>query len=265
MAANNRISTVFRKAQVSSGLILLLLTTSGLGIVALVVIAAIWAGTESDAAALDRQRQLVNTRLLDQVERVSHEVRLMNAGLDTLLRVNDRSRLDIPPVEFRYQASDKPTAVASFRELATNLFGYDAAFVVASDGSMPFDTDPAIRKRFKWIRPLIQPMIDDLQEQLEVRGASDWGALGDVPNRAALLRIEGRPAVAGIVPVKPSTASQSKSLARLYLIAFRFLDGKALDTLSREQGLIGARYARAADQELDEVAFQIESTSTREP
>ncbi|MGV1755132.1 EAL domain-containing protein [Agrobacterium sp. CG674] len=266
MAANKRISSIFRKAPVSSGLILLLLTTSGLGVVALVVIAAIWAGTESDAAALDRQRQLVNTRLLDQVERVSHEVRLMNAGLDTLLRANDdRTRLDMTPVEFRYQDSNKPTAVASFRELATNLFGYDAAFVVASDGSMPFDTDTSIVKRFRWIRPLIQPMMDDLQEQLQIVEASDWGALKDVPSRAELLRIEGRPAVAGVVPVKPSTSSQSKAPTKLYLIAFRFLDGKALDTLSREQGLIGARYARASDQELEEVAFQIEATSTREP
>lgn len=265
MTADNRISRIFRKAPVSPGLILLLLTTSGLGIVALVVIAAIWAGTESDAAALDRQRQLVNTRLLDQVERVSNEVRLMKAGLDTLLRVNDISSLDMPPVEFRYQESTKPTAVASFRELATNLFGYDAAFIVASDGSMPFDTDPSIVKRFKWIRPLIQPMIEGLQKQLDVGVSSNWGLLGDVPNRASLLRIEGRPAVAGVVPVKPYTSSQSKAPTRLYLIAFRFLDGKALDALSREQGLIGARYARAADQELNEVAFQIESTSTREP
>ena len=266
MAATNRISGIFKRAPVSSGLILLLLTTSGLGIVALVVIAAIWAGTESDAAALDRQRQLVNTRILDQVERVSHEIRLMNAGFDTLLRVHDyKSRLDLPPVELRYQGSDEPTAVASFRELATTLFGYDAAFVVSSDGNMPFDKDPLIVKRFKWIRPLLKPMMDDLQNQLDLRKSSDWEAFRDTPNRVALLRIEGRPAVAGVVPVQSVTAPQSTAVANLYLVAFRFLDGKALDTLSREQGLNGARYARAADPELNEVAFQIEATATREP
>ena len=43
------------------------------------------------------------------------------------------------------------------------------------------------------------------------------------------------------------------------------LDGSTLDTLSREQGLAGARYARTADQELSEVAFQIEASATAEP
>ena len=266
MATEHRISSIFRVAPVSSGVILLLLTTSGLGIVALVILAAIWAGTESDAAALDRQRELVNTRLLNQVERVSQEVRLMNAGLDTLLRVNeDKSRLDKPPVEFRHQNSDEPTPLTAFREIATSLFGYDAAFVVSLDGTMPFDEDPSIIKRFKWVRPLLQPMIENLHGQLDLTKASEWVAFGDVPNKAALLRVEGRPAVAGVVPIRPGTSSSSKAFDGLYLVAFRFLDGKALDTLSREQGLIGARYARAADQEFDEVAFQIEATSTREP
>lgn len=267
MAAEHRIPSILRVSPVSSGVILLLLTTSGLAIVALVILAAIWAGTESDAAALDRQRDLVNTRLLSQVERVSQEVRLMNAGLDTLLRIDeDKSRLDKPPVEFRHQDWDEPTPLTAFREIATSLFGYDAAFVVSLDGTMPFDKDPAIIRRFKWVRPLLQPMIDNLHGQLDLTKPSEWVAFGEVPNRAALLRVEGRPAVAGVVPIKPGKSSSSKAAFEgLYLVAFRFLDGKALDTLSREQGLIGARYARAADQELDEVAFQIEATSTREP
>jgi hypothetical protein len=39
----------------------------GLAVLVLVFLAALWAGKESDAAALDRQRQLVTARLKDQV------------------------------------------------------------------------------------------------------------------------------------------------------------------------------------------------------
>lgn len=64
----------------SSGSIMILLAVSALGILALVFLATVWAGSESNAAALDRQRQLVTSRLGDQVTRVSQEMRLIGAG-----------------------------------------------------------------------------------------------------------------------------------------------------------------------------------------
>lgn len=272
MAADRLLSISSSKATASSGWVLSLLATCGVAIVALVILSAVWAGSESDAAALDRQRQLVNNRLLDQVERVSHEIRLMGAGLSSLLRTfEDENQFRHPPSEFGYREPDKPNPTATFSGIATTLFGYDAAFVVTADGSMPYEKDLNVTRRFKWVRPLLQPLLQDLQSDV-LRRASipDRIAPAQSPNRTALMRLEGRPAVAGVIPVDHDSLADpghrsSKKQDALYLITFRFLDGVTLDLLSREQGLSGARYARAADPEQDEVAFQIEATSSREP
>ena len=69
-----------KRATRSSSATLALLAISGLAILGLVFVAALWAGKESDAAALDRQRKLVDRRLQDQVDRVSNDLRLLAAG-----------------------------------------------------------------------------------------------------------------------------------------------------------------------------------------
>lgn len=248
-----------RAARASSGSILLLLAISGLAILGLVFLAAIWAGEESDAAALDRQRQLVNSRLQDQVQRVSQDIQLMGAGYASLL-VSDSATAS--------GKSDRAgaTSAATFGKIATTVFGYNAAFLVTPAGELALQSDPETKSRFKWVRPLLQPMIRDLEAKQH--GAPQGPSSDPEPSQVELMRLEGRPSVAGVVSVTGSSkvdTQEGNDGNRLYLVTFRFLDGIALDTLSREQGLAGARYARTADQEQNEVAFQIEATATGEP
>jgi diguanylate cyclase (GGDEF)-like protein len=224
----------------------------------LVFLAAIWAGRESDAAALDRQRKLVNGRLQDQVDRVLQDIQLMGAGYASLLVTDSRTARD---------DTGRPGAASAqtFGKIATTVFGYSAAFLVKPTGELALQSDPETTRRFKWVRPLLQPMIQDLEAK---RDRTQPSSSAPEPSRAQLMRLEGRPSVAGAVSVAGS--SEANAVAqdgseRLYLVAFRFLDGVALDRLSREQGLAGARYARTADQEQDEVAFQMEATATGEP
>jgi diguanylate cyclase (GGDEF)-like protein len=245
-----------RPAWTSSGSILVLLAISGLAILGLVFLATIWAGRESDAAALDRQRQLVNGRLLDQVQRVSQEIQLMGAGYASLLVADSTT------------ASKRAGArsAATFGKIATTVFSYNAAFLVTPAGELALQSDSETKRRFKWLRPLLQPMILDLEARQH--GAPQGPSSEPEPSRVELMRLEGRPSVAGVVSVTGSSAEngQDDEVAnRLYLVVIRFLDGATLDTLSREQGLAGARYARTADQEQNEVAFEIEATATREP
>jgi diguanylate cyclase (GGDEF)-like protein len=256
----------------SSGLVLLLLAVSGLAIVTLVILSALWAGSESDAAALDRQRRLVNSRLQDQVQRVSNELRVMSAGLSSLLHsYENRNRFQTPPVEFGSHDPEIISPAATFNRIATTLFGYDAAFIVTSAGDTPYENDRAVTRRFKWVRPLLQPLLTEVERNKALpRTSMDPGASTPSLSRVALMRLEGRPAVAGVIPVGDDFLSDQKDASvapaqPLYLITFRFLDGATLDSLSREQGLSGARYARAADQDQMEVAFQIEATSSRDP
>ena len=245
-----------RKAWTSSGSILVLLAISGLAILGLVFLAAIWAGRESDAAALDRQRQLVNSRLLDQVQRVSQDIQLMGAGYASLL-VSDSATTG---------GKSGATSAGAFGKIATTVFGYNAAFLVTPAGELALQSDTETKRRFKWVRPLLQPMIQDLEARQH--GAPQGPSSDPEPSRVELMRLEGRPSVAGVVSVTGSSKvdpQQANDANRLYLVAFRFLDGATLDTLSREQGLAGARYARTADQEQNEVAFEIEATTTGEP
>ncbi|WP_244430516.1 putative bifunctional diguanylate cyclase/phosphodiesterase [Rhizobium sp. CF142] len=237
----------------------MLLAISGLAILGLVFLAAIWAGRESDAAALDRQRQLVNSRLLDQVQRVSQDIQLMGAGYASLLVADSAT------------AGGKSeragtTSAATFGKIATTVFGYNAAFLVTPAGELALQSDPETKRRFKWVRPLLQPMIQDLEATHH--GAPQGPSSDPEPSRVELMRLEGRPSVAGVVSVTGSSKvdpQEGNDANRLYLVAFRFLDGVTLDTLSREQGLAGARYARTADQEQNEVAFEIEATASGDP
>jgi diguanylate cyclase (GGDEF)-like protein len=224
----------------------------------LVFLAAIWAGKESDAAALDRQRRLVNGRLQDQVDRVSQDIQLMGAGYASLLMAE-------PSTEIEDTEGPSTTSAQTFGKIATTVFGYNAAFLVTPAGELALRSDPETIRRFKWVRPLLQPMIRDLEQQRNVRGQPSNAA--PEPSRVQLMRLEGRPSVAGAVLVSGPNAGAARGDGddSLYLVAFRFLDGAALDRLSREQGLAGARYARTADQGENEVAFQIEATATGEP
>lgn len=248
-----------RATWTSSGSILVLLAISGLAILGLVFLAAIWAGRESDAAALDRQRQLVNSRLLDQVQRVSQDIQLMGAGYASLLVAD--SATDGGKSEHA-----GATSAATFGKIATTVFGYNAAFLVTPAGELALQSDPETKRRFKWVRPLLQPMIQELEA---AHHAAPRGPSSDPePSRVELMRLEGRPSVAGVVSVTGSSKldqQEGNDGNRLYLVAFRFLDGVTLDTLSREQGLAGARYARTADQEQNEVAFEIEATASGDP
>lgn len=248
-----------RATWTSSGSILVLLAISGLAILGLVFLAAIWAGEESDAAALDRQRRLVDGRLQDQLERVSQDMQLMGAGYASLL-VGDSAAAG-----GRSERAGARSA-ATFGKIATTVFGYNAAFLVTPAGELALQSDSETKRRFKWVRPLLQPMIQDLEAKQH--GAPQGPSSNPEPSRVELMRLEGRPSVAGVVSVTGSPggdAQQGNPGSRLYLVALRFLDGVTLDTLSREQGLAGARYARTADQEKNEVAFQIAATGTGEP
>jgi diguanylate cyclase (GGDEF)-like protein len=244
-----------------SGAILTLLAISGLAILALVFLAAIWASAESDAAALDRQRNLVNERLHDQLQRVSQEMQLIGAGYTSLLAGD--------PAAVMSGGVDQPErrgvgSVHTFEDIATTVFGYDAAFLVTPSGKLALRSDQETTRRFEWVRPLLEPLFQAVKaNQLNNTSAPDAEA-----SQVELMRLEGRPSVAGVTSVSSPLADinhNSHSDQKFYLAVFRFLDGATLDAISRDQGLAGARYARTADPGENEVAFQIEATQTGEP
>lgn len=245
--------------QASSGSTLVLLAISGLGILALVFLAAFWAGSESDAAALDRQRQLVTSRLGDQVTRVSQEIQLIGAGYTTFLK---GAPIGANVKTFAQNNVGHAASAETFGKIATTVFGYNAAFLVTSRGELALTSDPEALRRFKWVRPLLAPLIQELDTRRLASGQENFASTSV---RADLMRLEGRPSVVGVIPVASSSALGAADGNQLYLLVVRFLDGVTLDMLSREQGLVGARYARSADQDLTEVAFEIDATATGEP
>ncbi|MDB5536990.1 MAG: diguanylate cyclase/phosphodiesterase [Devosia sp.] len=217
--------------------------------IGLVLASAVWASRESDLAALDRQRQLVNGRLDSQIQSVAYELGLMANGYAiTINGVSSSGDLD---------AFDS----MAFGDIMTSVFKYDEAFVVWSDGEIAIKRDSETANRYEWIKPLLMPM---LQRSVQAEAlATPKDGSTKTSDSVELMRLQGRPSIAGIVPIH--NVGQSVRGRPLFLIAYRYLDGSALDALSRDQGLNGVRFARSSDPEANEVTFQIEATATNEP
>ncbi|WP_062015489.1 bifunctional diguanylate cyclase/phosphodiesterase [Aureimonas sp. AU4] len=259
-----------KRMQAPSGWLLFLIAASGVGTLGLVVLAGLWAGTESDAAALERQRQLMTERLHDQVEQAAQIVGQIGAGYMALTQPVREiegawSQVGASPAE----ADPSRTLTATtMTRVATAFFRYDQAFIVDGYGQLAMDADAETRKGFNWKRSLLRPLLNDPRLQRPHR--TSGGAASPPAAIAELLRLEGRATIVGVAAIGAfdeggTTGGEPVPSQTRYLITIRFLDGTALDALSREQGLNGARYARAADPEESEVAFQIDSTTTGEP
>ncbi|WP_458385917.1 putative bifunctional diguanylate cyclase/phosphodiesterase [Rhizobium pisi] len=264
-------SNTFQQSWIASGRILFLIAVSGLGAIGLVVLSALWAGTESDAAALDRQRQLVNARLREQVTQVAHVIGQFGNGY--LARVHPASRS--AGVSSSLDMVLTAATGSAISQTAMSAFGYDQAFVVDEKAQLLMMADAQTEKRFRWMKPLLLPLLQDARLAASPGAASNERLSSSIesrrasaaqPNRALanLMRLEGRPTIVGVVAIDEAPQGQQQP-ARQFLIVVRFIDGAALDELSRQQGLNGARFARTADADENEVAFQIDATANGEP
>jgi diguanylate cyclase (GGDEF)-like protein len=261
---------MYRAGKSSSG-ILSLIAGIGIATLGLVVLSGIWAGSESDSAALERQRALVTQRLNEQVEQVAEAIDQVGSGYMSLLSANltDNPSRRGDGITSPSEAVGLDSAEA-ISKIVIAVFGYDRAFVIDGNGQLAMRSDADTEKRFRWMKPLLLPL---LQDRSITKPAADPSASANGQRRGAfaeLMRLEGRPTIAGVAPIsRPGTSGADETVLppeeRRYLIAIRFLDGEVLDDLSREQGLNGARFARSADPEENEVAIQIDAGATAEP
>ncbi|TBC88711.1 EAL domain-containing protein (plasmid) [Rhizobium leguminosarum] len=264
-------SNTFQQSWIASGRILILIAVSGLGAIGLVVLSALWAGTESDAAALDRQRQLVNARLLEQVDQVAHVIGQFGNGYLTRVYPAARSTGGSSSLDAVLTAA----AGSAISQTAMSAFGYDQAFVVDEKAQLLMLADAQTEKRYRWMKPLFLPLLQDARLGERQGTVSNERTPSSMENRLAspgrsntalanLMRLEGRPTIVGVVAINEPDEGQRQTM-RQFLIVVRFIDGAALDELSRQQGLNGARFARTADADENEVAFQIDATANGEP
>jgi diguanylate cyclase (GGDEF)-like protein len=257
----------------------LLIAGAGLATLGLVVLSGIWAGAESDSAALERQRNLITQRLNEQVDQVAKAIEQVGSGTMSLLSQESGAGTTAAgastPLALELADMDAAAAVA---EMVVAVFGYDRAFVTDGTGQLAMRSDAETEKRYRWMKPLLLPLLQGHAASSERQIASP-GDRADAERGAAqprlgalaeLMRLEGRPTIAGVAPMARlmelgATPKSAAPETMRYLIAIRFLDGKVLDDLSREQGLNGARFARSADPEDNEVAIQIDAGATGEP
>ncbi|MDP9838618.1 diguanylate cyclase (GGDEF)-like protein [Neorhizobium huautlense] len=236
----------------NSRLIFVPIATIGIAAILLAVLATVWAGAESDLAALERQKELVTTKLADQVNRVASDVAMVATGYTSLLPGSVAGGDDANQPEVR-----------RFGETATAVFGFEQMLLVDRQGNLVFDDDAATTRRYQWVRPLLADLFDQVRN-------NNSEATAPAVTRAEILRLEGRASIVGMSPIVLSAGQDDPGEATaaqtdFYLIAFRFVDGIILDDLSREMGLKGARYARTIDAEDGEVAFQVEASATGDP
>ncbi|MGR9180081.1 putative bifunctional diguanylate cyclase/phosphodiesterase (plasmid) [Rhizobium leguminosarum] len=264
-------SKTFQQSWIASGRILFLIAVSGLGAIGLVVLSALWAGTESDAAALDRQRQLVNARLREQVDQVAHVIGQFGNGYLTRVYPAARSSGGSSSLDAVLTAA----AGSAISQTAMSAFGYDQAFVVDEKAQLLMLADAQTEKRYRWMKPLFLPLLQDARLGVRPGAVANERTPSSMESRLAspgrsntalanLMRLEGRPTIVGVVAINDPEEGQRQTM-RQFLIVVRFIDGAALDELSRQQGLNGARFARTADADENEVAFQIDATANGEP
>ncbi|MDI5925486.1 putative bifunctional diguanylate cyclase/phosphodiesterase [Rhizobium leguminosarum] len=264
-------SKTFQQSWIASGRILFLIAVSGLGAIGLVVLSALWAGTESDAAALDRQRQLVNARLREQVDEVAHVIGQFGNGYLTRVYPAARSSGGSSSLDAVLTAA----AGSAISQTAMSAFGYDQAFVVDEKAQLLMLADAQTEKRYRWMKPLFLPLLQDARLGVRPGTISNERTPSSMESRLAsparsntalanLMRLEGRPTIVGVVAINEPDEGQRQTMQQ-FLIVVRFIDGAALDELSRQQGLNGARFARTADADENEVAFQIDATANGEP
>lgn len=152
-------SNTFQQSWIASGRILFLIAVSGLGAIGLVVLSALWAGTESDAAALDRQRQLVNARLREQVTQVAHVIGQFGNGY--LARIHPASRA--AGVSSSLDMVLTTATGSAISQTAMSAFGYDQAFVVDEKAQLLMMADAQTEKRYRWMKPLLLPLLQDVR------------------------------------------------------------------------------------------------------
>lgn len=277
----------------SSGRFLTMIVLAGIGTMALVGLVAVWAGAESDKAALDRQKVLVSARLHEQVERTRHDLIQIDTGYQALLSGLSGGVEELEPDVDRPLRAGRPGGHLAVEDkksraitkVALAIFGYDRAYVVDAGGELAMNADEETAKHYQWTRRLLLPLLQKILTRQpnglparDMTGADGKGAPGvDVVSSktpalsskslAELLRLEGHPVVAGIVRLEASSMQPDAAAGHepRYLVGVRFLDGNLLDDISREQGLSDARFARSADADEDEVAFQIDATATGDP
>jgi diguanylate cyclase (GGDEF)-like protein len=166
-------------------------------------------------------------------------------------------------------------AGSAISHTAMSAFSYDQAFVVDAKAQLLMLADAQTEKRYRWMKPLFLPLLQDARLEVGQDTVSNERTPPSMESPLAsaarssralanLMRLEGRPTIVGVVAINEADEGQQQPM-RQFLIVVRFLDGAALDELSRQQGLNGARFARTADADENEVAFQIDATANSEP
>lgn len=234
---------------ISFGPFLALVAIGGVMTLGLVFASATWASRQTNLAALERQRELVDSRLESQLGSVANELVLMADGYSDA---------------FSNESANRGAAFpggGKFTAILTSVFKYDAAFIVSPDGELAPDQVGDSADRYEWIKPLISPI---LRRAVESVSEGYPGPGSQKAGTVELMRLQGRPSIAGVVPIYGGEA-KNQGVPGFFLVAYRYLDGAALDALSHEQGLNGARFARSSDPGPEEVTFQIEATAGKEP
>lgn len=213
----------------------------------------------------------MNARLREQVDQVAHVIGQFGNGYLTRVYPAARSSGGSSSLDAVLTAA----AGSAISQTAMSAFGYDQAFVVDEKAQLLMLADAQTEKRYRWMKPLFLPLLQDARLGVRPGAVSNERTPSSMESRLAspgrsntalanLMRLEGRPTIVGVVAINDPEEGQRQTM-RQFLIVVRFIDGAALDELSRQQGLNGARFARTADADENEVAFQIDATANGEP
>jgi diguanylate cyclase (GGDEF)-like protein len=206
-----------------------------------------FATRETDDLAQERQGQLVSHVLGEQLARLSHDQESVTLWDDAIR--NTSHRFDFEWVE------------VNLGVWMYDYFGHDHAFVLNGENAPIYamaagaSAEPST---YASAERAIEPLVSELREMLRI--AAPGETTSDVTRfRAAdLVTVDGRPAIASVLPIVSDSGEIVQEPGREYLhVAVRFLDGSILQDLMQSYLLDGARFSWTNDAAPRESAFPL--------
>jgi len=205
------------------------------GLVAGIVCALlIWSTGEINHIAEDRQRQVVQTVITQNIARIAHDQEASTVWDDAVRAVHSRH-------------PDQEWLDNNLGIWFHSYYGHDDVYLVDPENRPIYAMHEGKRmapEQFSGLRPQALPLIDELRAKMRRGSRDDIGPTVLTPGATDLAVVEGRPSIISVKPIVSDTGRMPQAPGSEYVhVSVRHLDGAFLADLARQYLFEGARFS----------------------
>jgi diguanylate cyclase (GGDEF)-like protein len=207
----------------------------------------LYATQETDEIARERQSRLISHLLAESFAKITHDQQASTVWDDAVLRT-------------AHEPYDLAWFDLNLGVWLGEYFGHDRVFILNSADDPIYammDAGRTDTSHYESVRDVLRPFVRTLREMIRTNPE----IVTDDPQSLSagdLVVIDGRPALASVVPIVSETGEieQAPGTERLHA-SIRFLDGTFLDALMQNYLIEGARFSWNAGVASDEAAIPL--------